>query len=230
MDLIPSLGVLQNAGSFVNYSAAQVALNIFFALVLSVLVALVYQYTHRGYSYSKNFVTSLVLISLISTLVIMVIGNSLARAFALLGTFSIIRFRTAIKDARDISFVFLCLVLGMAVGTNNYTMAMVGTVLIILIILALDKLNITGAEKTQYTLSILLKNSKGKFDQKIFGKYLKSWSLITMTSRENGKLIEYLYAVDLKRGIDDLECMDAISKIEGVQKVHLFSTKEELEY
>lgn len=230
MDIIPSLGVLQNAGSFVNYSAAQVVLNIFFALVLSILVALVYQYTHRGYSYSKNFVTSLVLIALISTLVIMVIGNSLVRAFALLGTFSIIRFRTAIKDTRDISFVFLCLVLGMAVGTNNYTMALVGTVFIILIILALDKLNITGAEKTQYTLSILTKNGKRKLDQKILGKFLRNWSLINMTSRENGKSMEHLFAVDLKKGVDSEEFMEAMSKTEGIEKVNLFSTKEELEY
>src|SRR3989338_10365740 len=139
MDLINSLGTVQSSATFISYSAPQVALNVFFAFVLSSLVVLVYQITHRGYSYSKNFVTSLILISLISTLVMMVIGNSLARAFALLGTFSIIRFRTAVKDSRDISFIFLSLVIGMAVGTNNYTIAIVGTILILLIILALDK-------------------------------------------------------------------------------------------
>src|SRR3989344_2592347 len=150
MDLLNPISVLQNTGSFINYSAPQVVLNIFFTLFLSVLTSLVYQFTHKSFSYSKNFAVSLILISLISTLVIMVIGNSLARAFALLGTFSIIRFRTAVKDSRDISFIFLSLVIGMAVGTNNYIIAIVGTLLILLIIIALEKINITTAQQTKY--------------------------------------------------------------------------------
>src|SRR3989338_9516544 len=193
MDILNPLGVLQNTGSFVNYSAPQVALNIFYALILSIMTSLVYQLTHKSYSYSKNFAVSLILVCLISTLVIMVIGNSLARAFALLGTFSIIRFRTAIKDVKDISFVFLSLVIGMAAGTNNYVIGIIGTVLILMVTVLLDRVNLTGAEKTQYSLSIFIKNGKGANDFKFMDKFLKTKNLLSVSTRDRGRITEYLY-------------------------------------
>lgn len=230
MDILNPIGILQNTGSFVSYSAPQVALNIFYALILSIMTSLVYQLTHRSYSYSKNFAASLILVCLISTLVIMVIGNSLARAFALLGTFSIIRFRTAVKDSRDISFIFLSLVIGMAVGTNNYTIAIVGTILILLIILALDKINITGAQQTKYTLSVFVKDNTKGINLELFNKYLKYKNLISISTRENGRLTEHLFAVDFRKAIDKSEFIEKMSKIPNIEKVNLFSTKEELEY
>lgn len=230
MDLLNPIGVLQNTGSFVNYSAAQVALNIFYALVLSTLMSLVYQLTHKGYSYSKNFTSSLILVSLISTLVIMVIGNSLARAFALLGTFSIIRFRTAVKDSRDIAFIFLSLVIGMAVGTNNYVIAIVGTILILLIIVGLDRTNITSAQQTKYTLSVFVRDNKKKIDWKKLDKYIRNKDLISINTREGGKKTEHLFAIDFKRDVQSSDFIEEISKLPNVYKVNLFSTKEELEY
>ena len=74
-------------------------------LVLTVVLAKVYMYTHRGYSYSKSFVQSTVLIGVTITLIMVVIGSNIARAFALVGALSIIRFRNPVKDSRDIVFI-----------------------------------------------------------------------------------------------------------------------------
>ena len=230
MDFLTSLGTVQSGATFISYSAPQVALNIVFAFVLSSLVALVYQITHKGYSYSKNYVTSLILISLVTTLVMMIIGNSLARAFALLGAFSIIRFRTAIKDVKDISFVFLCLVIGMAAGTNNYIIGIIGTFLILLVIFLLDKINLTGAEKTQYSLSIIVKNGKQDLDFKSTDKYLKTKTLLSVSTRDSGKITEYIYAIDFKKGVDFHKLLSELNSMQRVEKVHLFSTREEIEY
>lgn len=228
MDIINSIFTVQNAATFINYSAPQVIFNIIFAFILSVLVALVYQFTHRGYSYSKNFVTSLIVISLVVTFVMMIIGNSLARAFALLGAFSIIRFRTAVKDTRDISFVFLALVLGMAAGTNNYLIGLAATILILVIIVLLDRINLAGAERSQFTLSIFTKSNK--VDWKTLDKYLKSKNLISTTTRDNGRLTEHVFAVDFKRDVNNDEFIKELSAAKNIEKVHLFSTKEEIEY
>ena len=230
MDLTQSLGTVQSAATIASYSGSQIAFNVIFAFILSCLVALVYQFTHRGYSYSKNFVTSLILISMVVTVIMMVIGNSLARAFALLGSFSIIRFRTAVKDTKDIAFVFLSLVVGMALGTNNYIIAIIGTILILLVVLILDRFNLIGAEKTQYTLSIFIKNQKGKIDLKSLDSFLKSRRLLTVSSRDNGKIIEQVYAIDFKKGISTDDFIKFVSHLHSVETVHLFSTKEELEY
>ena len=228
MDIIQSLLTVQNPATFINYSAAQVVFNIIYAFVLSSLVALIYQLTHRGYSYSKNFVTSLIIISLVVTVIMMIIGNSLARAFALLGAFSIIRFRTAVKDTKDISFVFLSLVLGMAAGTNNYIIGLIGTVLILAIVVFLDRINLAGAERTQYTLSVFSKNNQ--VDWHSLDKYLKKRDLISTSTRDNGQLIENVFAIDIKKGVSRDEFVKDISRMKDVEKIHLFSTKEEIEY
>lgn len=230
MDLLRSLGTVQSGATFISYSAPQVALNIVFAFVLSTLAALVYQFTHKGYSYSKNYVTSLIIVSLVTTLVMMIIGNSLARAFALLGAFSIIRFRTAVKDVKDISFVFLSLVVGMAAGTNNYIIGIVGTVLILIFIVILDRINITGAEKTQYSLSIFVKDAKKDMDFDFLDKYLRTKNLINVTTRDNGKIIEYLFAIDFKKSVGFQKLLSELKSNPRVEKVNLFSTKEEIEY
>lgn len=230
MDLLRSLGTVQSGATFISYSAPQVALNIVFAFILASLTALVYQFTHRGYSYSKNYVTSLIMVSLVTTLVMMIIGNSLARAFALLGAFSIIRFRTAVKDVKDISFVFLSLVIGMAAGTNNYIIGIVGTILILVFIVILDRVNITGVEKTQYSLSVFVKDAKGDMDFNFMNKYLKVKNLINVTTRDNGKIVEYLFAIDLKKGVGFQKLLSELKSNSRIDKVNLFSTKEEIEY
>lgn len=230
MDFLRSLGTIQSGATFISYSAPQVALNIVFAFVLASLSALVYQFTHKGYSYSKNYVTSLIIVSLVATLVMMVIGNSLARAFALLGAFSIIRFRTAVKDVKDISFVFLSLVIGMAAGTNNYIIGIVGTILILMFIIILDRINITGAEKTQYSLSVFVKDGKKNMDFDFMNKYLKTKNLINVATRDNGRIVEYLFAIDLKKGISFQKLLSELNSNPRVERVNLFSTKEEIEY
>src|SRR6478736_3572303 len=76
------------------------------ALFCGVMISLFYRITYKGYSYSSTFVNSIILLTMITTIVIMVIGNNLAAAFGLVGAMSIIRFRTAVKDTQDIMFIF----------------------------------------------------------------------------------------------------------------------------
>lgn len=237
MDLIQSLGTVQSAATFINYSAPQVALNVAFAFILSLLTALVYQFTHKGHSYSKNFVTSLIIISIVVSVVMMVIGNSLARAFALLGAFSIIRFRTAVKDTKDIAFVFLALVIGMAAGTNNYIIGLIGTLLILIVIILLSKVNLTGAERSNYTLSVFVKNNKNKdqkgediFSSKILDRFIKRKDLLSISTRDSGKLIEHVFAIDFKNKINTEDFLRDLTSVNSIEKVHLFSTKQDIEY
>lgn len=88
-------------------SSSDVIANLFVALICGLVLSIIYRTTYRGPSYSVTFVNSLVLLTLISSIVIMVIGNNIARAFGLVGAMSIIRFRTAIRDTMDLVFIFL---------------------------------------------------------------------------------------------------------------------------
>jgi hypothetical protein len=97
------------------------------AFVLAKPLAWVYVWTHHGVSYSRAFVQALVLLAMIVTIVMLAIGDSLARAFGLFGALALIRFRTPIKDSRDTVFLFLSVAIGITVGVQNTTLAVVGT-------------------------------------------------------------------------------------------------------
>lgn len=101
--------------------------HVLLAFVLSKPLAWVYVWTHHGMSYSRSFVQALVLLAMIVTIVMLAIGDSLARAFGLFGALALIRFRTPIKDSRDTVFLFLSVAVGITVGVQNVPLAVVGT-------------------------------------------------------------------------------------------------------
>ena len=99
------------------------------AFILSQLIAWVYIYTHHGLSYSRSFVQSIVMLTIILALGMMVIGNNLAVAFGLVGALSVIRFRNILKDTRDTAFIFFALIISLACGTRNYSLAILGAII-----------------------------------------------------------------------------------------------------
>ena len=119
-------------------SLTQVALGLILTVILTASIATLYRRTHTGLSYSQSFAFSIVILGTLISMVMMVIGGSLAIAFGALGAFSLVRFRTAVKDPKDTVFVFFSVVVGMATGTGNYGVAILGTVIIGLIILILS--------------------------------------------------------------------------------------------
>ncbi|MBU1122248.1 MAG: DUF4956 domain-containing protein [Candidatus Omnitrophica bacterium] len=116
-------------------------INIFLGLVLSLIVCYMYRLTFRGITYSQTFLLSLVLMTMVTSVLISVIGGNLARAFALVGALSIIRYRTAIKDARDTGFIFLCVATGMIIGAGYYLIAIGLVVFVSLVLIILHKVN-----------------------------------------------------------------------------------------
>jgi hypothetical protein len=114
-------------------SPASAALALLLAFVLGQALAWTYAWTHSGLSYSRSFTQSLVLMSVVVALVMFVIGNSLITAFGLLGALALVRFRNVLKDTRDTVFVFMALVVGMAVGTQRFGLALVGTASLVLV-------------------------------------------------------------------------------------------------
>jgi len=117
-----------------EFSAALTVFNILLSFALQLIVLWIYKRTHRGLSYSQSFLFTLVIIGVLGTVIMMVVQNNLIGAFALLGAFSLIRFRTIVKETRDVAFVFFSLALGVAVGTSNYSIAIISAILITAII------------------------------------------------------------------------------------------------
>ncbi|MCU0358194.1 MAG: DUF4956 domain-containing protein [Cyclobacteriaceae bacterium] len=99
------------------------------AFILASLIAITHRLTFTGDHYPKNFFQSLVLGAIVTTLVMMAIGDSLARGLGVFGAMAIIRFRTRIDDPRDVLFLFAALSTGLAIGVFGFTISFVGTVL-----------------------------------------------------------------------------------------------------
>ena len=91
----------------------------FFSFALSTMIAIVYERTFRGLSYSRNYVQALVLSSIVAATIMQAIGDSLARGLGMLGALAIIRFRTNLRDPRDIIFMFAGLAAGISCGVKG---------------------------------------------------------------------------------------------------------------
>lgn len=103
--------------------------NFAWAFVLSALIAITHKATFSGIAYPKTFFQSLILGAIVTTMVMLAIGDSLARGLGVFGAMAIIRFRTRVDDPRDVLFLFAALSTGLAVGVYGFTISFVGTLL-----------------------------------------------------------------------------------------------------
>jgi hypothetical protein len=126
--------------------------NLFTALFCGMVISAVYKWVHNGPVYSAKYVQAMVILSMITALVIMVIGNNLARAFGLVGAMSIIRFRTAVKDTQDIVFIFFSLAAGMASGVGLRLIALVGTLFIGTVLIVLSRSQVIRPKKREFLI------------------------------------------------------------------------------
>ena len=102
------------------FSAPDLMLAMCVSALLAYVLAHVYRHTHRGTSYSQSFLVTLFIMSVATAVVMLIIGSNIARAFSLVGALSVIRFRTAVKDARDTGYLFAAMIAGMGCGTQFY--------------------------------------------------------------------------------------------------------------
>lgn len=119
-----------------SLSPAQILLSLMAAVLLALWMYFVYRKTFSGTVYSKNFNSTLVLIAVITTLAMQAIGSNLALSLGMVGSLSIIRFRTAIKEPRDIAFLFWAISIGLCCGANMYMIALLGCVVITVLLFA----------------------------------------------------------------------------------------------
>lgn len=208
-----------------------IVINMAIAFVLGVAVALVYRRTHRALNYSVSFVSTLVFLPMVTAIVMMVIGNNLARAFGLVGAMSIIRFRTVVKDTRDTVFVFLALAAGMAAGTGYHMIALAGTGFVMMAVLLLYYGNF-GSVHTQDLLlrfSIRPDERGAMLHEEVFRQYLRKQNLLNIQTRSEGKVLELSYFVRLRSPEQAREFVRSLGSVEGIDGVSLISMDESAE-
>jgi len=198
------------------------------ALACGLFIGAVYRLSYRGTSYSVSYVQSLVAFTMITTIVIMVIGNNLARAFGLVGSMSIVRFRMAIKDARDIVFIFLSLSVGMACGVGQHAVAVVATLYISLIILTLSNVGFAAPHRREYLLHFNYEAGEGAQDRylPVLEKLCKKFKLINIKSVGDNGVYELSYYVTLRKIELAQKLISELGTIEGVSNINFFFDEE----
>lgn len=207
--------------------------NIALAIALGLIVAWVYRYTHKGLSYSQSFVLTLVFVSVIVGTVMMVIGNSLARAFALVGALSIIRFRTVVKDTKDTAFVFFALAVGMAAGTGNYFIAAVATATISILAITLHHLNFGALYKSEFILRFMFDRDSGGQEAGYLDKineHAKRSTLLHVEPSGDGRYITVTYDIILKDKVTSETFSTDVAKVAGVSEVTLIASKSDIDF
>jgi len=174
-----------------------------------------------------------IFIAVIVCMVIMIIGNSLARAFALVGALSIIRFRTVVKDTKDTAYIFWSLAVGMAAGTSSYFLAIAGTIIISIIAFTLNLTNFGSFIKSEFILQFRIKSNDAKVSKKyneIISKYAKISTLLSSESSGDGKSIKLNFDLILKEDKDQTELLSKLSNIDGLSEVMIIAAKSDVDY
>lgn len=127
------LQLLETSGGELSIGA--IVLRLAFAVVIGGFIFLSYRLSHSGSIYSVKFNVSLVTLTVVTTTVMIVIGNNIALSLGMVGALSIVRFRTAIKDSRDTVYIFWAIVVGICCGSGDYLVASVGSAFVFLVLL-----------------------------------------------------------------------------------------------
>jgi hypothetical protein len=205
------------------FSALDVVLVIVLSFVTSVMIGHVYSATYVGTSYSQTYVQTLVLLTMVVAIIMLVIGSNIARAFSLVGALSVVRFRNAVKDTRDVGYVFYCMAIGMAVGTKFYMLAILATSVISLVIWVMFTTNMFANRSKSNILRLRMASdlSPEEVLNGIFKQYLRRHNLIATESVQGGLLIEHVYEVDLRNEHDNINFLNQLRQLTNNNKVVL---------
>lgn len=206
---------------------------VMFALsfILTLSLGLVYRWTHRGVSYSQTFVHTLVIMGVTVGFIMLIVGSNLARAFTLVGALSIIRFRSAVKDPRDLAFVFMAMAIGMACGTRFYLLAIFATLCLACVVVVLSKLDLFAKVIRERILIVRLPAEQDFYAtfSELFRKTLDRYSVISVETVRNETLQEIVASVELRRSTDPGEFIESIRRLNGNNKVSLILGQQEID-
>lgn len=127
--------IIENLNNDETIKLATIILNNIVAMVIGFFLMFVYKITYSGTAYSRKFNVSLGAIIIITSMIMSVISNNIALSLGMVGALSIIRFRTAVKDVRDATFIFWSIAVGIGCGVSQYTLVGIGSIFLFLFFL-----------------------------------------------------------------------------------------------
>lgn len=210
--------ILEDSGTL---TTEDIVIRILASAVLGAVVYISYWYTHAGTTYSKKFNVSLLTLTILTGAVMTVIGNNVALSLGMVGALSIVRFRTAIKDTRDTTYIFWAIIIGICCGVGDYKVAGVGSAVVFLVLLFLGRVR----NENRMLLIIRAANAKELDLEGVISRYYNNKALLKVknTTPETVELIYELtwkvYMESYKNESDITEHLYALGNVEYVNIV-----------
>ena len=225
-DLFSSFGEVTDV-----FTVGDIVFTIILSFLLTLVVAWTYKTTYKGVAYTQSYVHTLILMGMVVSIIMLVIGSNIARAFTLVGALSIVRFRNAIKDTRDVGFIFYTMGMGMAVGTRFYLLAVVSTFMIAFIWWGISSLNMFAKDVQEQILKVRLPADLPyeRLFSPVFASYLTRHDLIAMETVQAGLLTELVYGVEFKKKADPRAFMEDLRRLNDNNKVALITGHHEVD-
>ncbi|HUS37760.1 MAG TPA: DUF4956 domain-containing protein [Verrucomicrobiae bacterium] len=204
--------------------------NLCVAFVAGLLVTAIYRGTRPKSHITPSFPPTLVLLAILLAMVTQVIGESLARAFGLVGALSIVRFRTVVRDTQDTAFVIFAVVVGMAAGASAYTIAALGLAVGGVAAALVRTKSEIGWDDTENTLNLRLGLGvdQAALLKDAFEKSVEAFEILSVVTAKGGAALEYIYRVRMKPGFEPGPFVRELNQLDGVQNVELRRGEPEL--
>lgn len=197
-----------------------IILVLFVALILALIIYFTYKHTYSGVVYNPRFNFSIVMITMITTIVMIVIGSNISVSLGMVGALSIVRFRTAVKDPRDTAYIFWGIVVGLACGTQCYYVAIIGSIFVCLLAFGFKKF---VKNDNNYVLIVRGKMVNTDMVEKVLNKKIKSY--ICKSKYVNENYTEVIYDLKLMNNVNGV--VDAIKEISGIEIVNVVQSNTE---
>ncbi len=210
-------------------------LSVFYAFLLSFVlgtaIAILYIKTFQGLSYSRNFLHCLVLCPILTATAMQAIGDNVARGIGMIGAISILRFRTNIKDPRDMFFIFSSLAIGLAAGVHAYTIATIGAMCFIAATLVLAKTPFAQGPQFDALLRLNLKreNYNARALETVLNENCKHFAMISVREIGQGELLDYAYQLKFKNQTTQQTLLQALQTVPGAKGVNLMMQESVIE-
>ncbi|MEZ4588654.1 MAG: DUF4956 domain-containing protein [Gemmatimonadales bacterium] len=206
-----------------------VALALSFALCL--MLAYFYRQSHRGLSYSVSFVHAMIFLGVTVSIIMLIIGSNIARAFTLVGALSIIRFRNPIKDSRDVAFIFVAMAIGMSVGTGFYLTAIVFTLFACFMAYTLTRFEIGSTRRREMLLKVHVPESAdfNTLFGELFYRSLREHALLSVEPIREGGDVELVYSLEFKPKVDEAAFLAEVRQRAEGRRVALLTGQDNID-
>lgn len=199
-----------------NLTFSNAVITIGLAIILGLIISLTYMKTNQS-TYSQSFTLTMVVLPVIVAIIILLIGSNIARAFSLAGAFSIIRFRSAPGDPKDIAYVLFTMASGLACGVGAFGYAILFTVILCVLMFVLSRFNFGGKKSQQKTLKVTIPENLSYEEalNEVFHTFNVPFDLKKIRTTELGSLYELVYSVTIHESVSQKEFLDAIRTRNG---------------